>query len=123
MKINIVSIPVRDQERAKAFYLAIGFDLVTEQPMGPDRKWVQLAPKGGGVHITLVHWFDQMPPGSQQGLVVVVADIEAERDALLQKGVEVSAIDRTPWGAMAPFKDVDGNGWVLHEQTADETTA
>lgn len=119
MKINqiaIVSIPVSDQQRAKSFYQDIlGFELIAENRMGPDQLWIQLRPAGAQTSITLVTWFEKMPPGSVQGVVLDIDDVTACRDELIDKGVDVSPIDAQPYGKFATFADPDGNSWVLQE--------
>ena len=76
-RIQLLSIPVRDQEVAKAFYVdVLGFDLVRDNPMGPDQRWVEVAPRGAATSMTLVTWFETMPPGSLRGLVLETDDLE-----------------------------------------------
>ncbi|MBC7987180.1 MAG: VOC family protein [Sphingomonadaceae bacterium] len=118
MPITIVSIPVSDPQRSKAFYTDVmDFKLLRESPMGPEMSWIQLQPKDGGATITLVNWFDAMPPGGQQGLMLHVADIDAERERLLGLGVDVPPIEEQPWGRYVMVKDPDGNGWAVTTQT------
>ncbi len=115
-KIFIVSIPVSDQQAAKAFYeKVLDFKLVTEMPMGENQLWVQLAPSGGEPSITLVTWFPQMPPGSVQGLVLVTDDLTAFHATLKSRGLKIMPIEDAPWAKFATFSDPDGNGWVLQE--------
>ena len=77
--IDVVSLPVQDQERARDFYVGtLGFDLVRQNEMGPGQQWIQVAPPGGQTSITLVTWFDTMPAGSLQGLVLHTDDIDAQ---------------------------------------------
>lgn len=111
--ISIVSIPVKDQQAAKAFYIKIGFQLITEADMGNGGTWVQLGLPDQVTSITLVNWFKEMSPGSMQGLVLKSEDIEKEVADLKTKGVEVKPIDNTPWGRFASFSDPDGNGLTL----------
>ena len=114
--IAIVSVPVSDQAKAKAFYTeTLGFTVVRDNPMGPQQRWVQLEPSGGGAGITLVTWFDAMMPGGQQGLVLTPSDIEARRAELAGRGLEISEVQSQPWGKFATFRDLDGNGWVLQQ--------
>jgi len=76
---EIVSVPVSDQQRAKQFYRdVLGFELIREEPMGPGMSWIQLAPAGQGVTITLVTWFEKMKPGGLQGVMVNTDDIESD---------------------------------------------
>ena len=116
---EIVSIPVIDAQKAKAFYRDVmGFTLIREEPMGPDMTWIQLAPKGSPVTIALVTWFDDLKPGGQQGLMVNSDNIDADRDALIAKGVDVGPIGQQDWGRHAMFSDPDGNGWILRQALA-----
>src|SRR3954454_2814343 len=108
--IEIVSIPVTDQQASKNFYIKIGFEVKAEADMGNGSTWVQLGLPGAGTSITLVNWYKQMPAGSVQGLVLKTEDIEKEVADLRAKSVEVKAIDSTPWGRFASFSDPDGNG-------------
>lgn len=119
MEIAIVSVPVRDQSRATEFYVdKLGFRVVSDEPMGPDRRWVLLAPPGGGAAVTLVTWFPSMPPGSVKGTVYDVEDLAGLRDRLLAAGVAVGDVDRQPWGELAQLDDLDGNGIVLQQRRA-----
>jgi predicted enzyme related to lactoylglutathione lyase len=111
--IEIVSVPVTDQQRSKDFYTKVGFQLITEADMGNGSTWVQLGLPGGGASITLVNWYKQMSAGTMQGLVLKSEDIEKEVDDLKAKGVEIKSIDNTPWGRFASFSDPDGNGLTL----------
>jgi catechol 2,3-dioxygenase-like lactoylglutathione lyase family enzyme len=115
-KILIVSIPVSDQQAAKAFYeQVLDFKLVAEDLMGENQRWVQLAPSGGAPTITLVTWFSQMPAGSTQGLVLGTDDIIKFHATLKSRGLEISPIEEAPWSQYATFSDPDGNGWVLQQ--------
>lgn len=110
----MVSIPVADQDRSLAFYTDVmGFGLLRDDPMGPDSRWVQLQPTGGGASITLVNWFDAMPPGSQQGLMLGVPDVDAEHKRLDALGIAVTDIRSESWGRYTMLSDPDGNRWVL----------
>lgn len=113
--IAIVSIPVRDQTIARAFYTeTLGFTVVRDDPMGPERRWIQLAPaEGNSTSITLVTWFEQMPPGAVQGLVLQVDDLDDTRKALAERGLQTSPVIEQPYGRFSMFTDPDGNGWVL----------
>ena len=85
--------------------------------MSEKMHWIQLAPsKTCSTSITLVNWFEQMAPGSVQGLVIGTNNIEADYQELTQKGVKLSPIQDSPWGRSAMFQDLDGNGWVLQQE-------
>src|ERR1700754_5247570 len=96
--VQLLSLPVADQDRARQFYVdVLGFDLVRDNPMGPDMRWVQVAPKGGQTSITLVTWFPTMAPGSAKGLVVESDDLAGEVAGLQAKGVRIDGIQEQPW--------------------------
>jgi len=120
-KITVISIPVKDQQKAKEFYMdKLGFSLIIEAPMSETSKWVQLGLPGTETSITLVDWYKDMQPGGIDGLVVATDNIDEEVEQLQAKGVEMGKIDPTPWGKFCSFKDIDGNGWVLHEEPAHQ---
>ena len=70
-------IPVSDQAAAKGFYTdVLGFEVVRDNPMGPEQRWIQLRPPGADTSITLVTWLEAMPAGSVKGLVLSCDDID-----------------------------------------------
>jgi catechol 2,3-dioxygenase-like lactoylglutathione lyase family enzyme len=113
--IQLLSVPVADQDRAIRFYVdTLGFDLIADNAMSPAQRWVQVAPKGAATSITLVTWFENMPPGSVSGLVLETDDLDADVAALGQRGLTFDGdIQAAPWGRYVTFKDPDGNGLVL----------
>lgn len=123
--IQLFSIPVSDQTRAKAFYVdTLGWELVRDDAMGPDQRWVQVRPRGGDPSVTLVTWFESMPAGSLRGVVIETDDLEGDTATLQERGVRVdSAIEEAPWGRWVTFDDPDGNGFVLQAAPREETDA
>ena len=113
--IEIISIPVTDQARAKAFYLQLGFELLAEAPFEGGNQWIQLGFPGSSVSITLVTWFDNMPAGCINGLVIKTDDIAQDIEELAAKGISVGKVDQTPWGRFAAVIDPDGNRLSLHQ--------
>lgn len=112
--IQLLSVPVADQDRAKDFYVnMLGFELVSDTAMGPDQRWVQVRPKGSQSSITLVTWFDTMPPGSLKGLVIETDDLQGDVEALGARGVGVGDVQDAPWGKFVTIDDPDGNGLIL----------
>jgi catechol 2,3-dioxygenase-like lactoylglutathione lyase family enzyme len=113
--VQLLSLPVTDQDRARDFYVGtLGMDLVRDNPMGPSQRWVEVAPKGGQTSITLVTWFETMPPGSLKGLVLETDDLDGDVAALTGRGVAIEGgIQEQPWGRFVTFDDPDGNGIVL----------
>ncbi|GAB3274107.1 glyoxalase superfamily protein [Kineosporia babensis] len=113
--IELLSVPVTDQDRARDFYVnVLGFEVLRDNHMGPAQRWVQVAPKGAQTSITLVTWFDSMPAGSLTGLVLHVDDLDAQLAELAGQGVEpAEGIQSAPWGRFAVVADPDGNRLVL----------
>ncbi len=113
-EVSIVSIPVTDQQKAKEFYLHLGFVIMVEAPMGPGQTWVQMKLPDTQTSIALVTWFPDMPVGSLRGFVITVDNIDTEVEALTAKGIKVEPIDKTPWGRFAAIIDPDGNRVSIH---------
>ena len=114
-RVQIVSVPVSDQERAKDFYVdTLGFELRADNRWGEGMRWVEVAPAGSAASLSLVTWFPSMPPGSLQGVVVSTRDVHATYEQLVARGVHFdSPPEEQPGGILAVFRDLDGNGFVL----------
>ena len=121
MKLELVPVPVTDVDRAKAFYVdQVGFNADLDERFGESFRVVQLTPPGSACSICIGVGVVDTPPGSIQGLHLVVPNIRAARDELLARGVEVSEVqDMAPPGkptvSYAYFKDPDGNSWALQK--------
>ena len=116
MKLEVVHVPVSDVDRAKAFYTEqIGFNADHDHQVNDELRFVQLTPPGSACSIAIGTGLTQMKPGSIEGLMMVVGDVQAARDELMQRGTEVSEIDVQPWGSFVYFSDPDGNSWVLQQ--------
>jgi predicted enzyme related to lactoylglutathione lyase len=120
--VVVVSVPVSDQEWAKDFYVnKLGFDLKRDDASVPGMRWVQVGADGASTTLTLVTWFDSMPPGSLRGLVFASDDLETDYASLVARGVEFeSPPQQQPWGTEAVFHDPDGNQFVLQAARADQ---
>ncbi|GAA1650248.1 VOC family protein [Kribbella alba] len=115
-KLELVSVPVSDVDRAKAFYTEkIGFHADHDHQVTEDLRFVQLTPPGSACSIAIGTGMAQAEPGSVRGLQVVVGDVAAARAELVERGVEVSEIEEHPWGRFVYFDDPDGNGWALQQ--------
>ena len=118
-KIELVAIPVTDVDRAKAFYTEqVGFNADHDHQVSDELRFVQLTPPGSACSVVMGTGVTQMPPGSQKGVQVVVADVEAARRDLLEHGVQASDVDVQPWGSFVTFSDPDGNTWSLQQLPA-----
>ena len=138
LKLELVLIPVSDVDRAKDFYIEkAGFKLDVDHRAGDDFRVVQLTPPGSACSIAVGTGTTDAAPGSYRGTHLVVADIEAARAELLERGVEVSGIrhlesgewvpgpdpKRGDYESFADFRDPDGNTWVLQERGWSERGA
>jgi predicted enzyme related to lactoylglutathione lyase len=136
-KLEVVVIPVSDVDRAKNFYGRLGWRLDADVTIG-DVRLIQFTPSGSGCSIQFGTNLTSAPPGSAQGLYLVVTDIEATRQDFSARGIEVSdafhegalgdrfhtdrrvdgpATGRTSYSSFASFRDPDGNGWLFQEVT------
>ena len=131
MKLEVVTLPVADVDRAKSFYQSLGWRLDGDFVFSDDIRAVQLTPPHSGCSISFGKGLTKAEPGSAQRLELVVSDIEAARDDLISRGVEVSEVFHRDGGRLLPgpdperrsylsyasFSDPDGNGWLLQEVT------
>jgi catechol 2,3-dioxygenase-like lactoylglutathione lyase family enzyme len=140
MRLEIVIIPVSDVDRAKRFYSDLGWRLDIDHAARDDYRVIQFTPPGSECSIIFGKNVTAAAPGSMQGLHLIVSDIEAARQDLLHRGVEISAPfhdaggvfhhadgrgvatgpnpQRSSYASYASFSDPDGNVWVFQEVTA-----
>jgi predicted enzyme related to lactoylglutathione lyase len=115
-KLELVAVPVSDVDRAKAFYVdQAGFNADHDHRVSDEMRFVQLTPPGSACSIAIGQGIMDTEPGSVQGLQLVVSDIEAARDELTGRGLELGEIQDFPWGRFLFFSDPDGNGWAVQE--------
>jgi catechol 2,3-dioxygenase-like lactoylglutathione lyase family enzyme len=144
MKLEVVVIPVSDVDRAKEFYGRLGWRLDADFDNGKDFRVIQFTPPGSGCSVIFGKNVTAAAPGSAQGLYLIVSDIEAARDELLGRGVEITEVfhdaggvyagtdepylfgrlrvsgpdpDHRSYRSFASFRDPDGNGWLFQELT------
>jgi catechol 2,3-dioxygenase-like lactoylglutathione lyase family enzyme len=132
MALEVVTVPVSDVERAKRFYQSLGWRLDADLVLGDDARLVQMTPPHSPCSIHFgkgVPGISAMEPGSLQRVYLAVKDIDAAREDLLRRGVDVSEVEVQPkppglpdlpgrsYFAYASFSDPDGNGWLLQEVT------
>lgn len=131
--LEVVVVPVSDVDRAKSFYAEqLGFDVDHDTDLGPGGRIVQLTPPGSGCSIVIGHGaVPAMPPGSVQGLQLVVNDVRVARTHLQQRAVDVSPVmvfssdgqreataeDDLNNRGFCFFTDPDGNGWAVQQIT------
>ena len=114
-KLELVSIPVTDVDRAKAFYVEqAGFVADHDHVISDELRFVQLTPPGSACSITLGVGITDAPPGSAQ-VQLVVDDVEAARTELVGRGVAVGEVQEFPWGSFVFFDDPDGNHWAVQQ--------
>jgi catechol 2,3-dioxygenase-like lactoylglutathione lyase family enzyme len=115
-KLELVSIPVSDVDRAKAFYVdKVGFHADHDHVVSDDMRFVQLTPPGSHCSIAIGKGLTDAEPGSVQGVQLVVSDVEAAHAELSAAGVEVSDVQQFPWGGFVFFSDPDGNRWAVQQ--------
>ena len=120
-KLELVAVPVSDVDRAKSFYVdKVGFNADHDHRVSDEIRFVQLTPPGSACSIALGTGLVGTPPGSAQGLQLVVSDIDAARAELVERGVEVSEVQKFDWGSFVFFSDPDGNGWAVQQIPAGD---
>ncbi|HSS42547.1 MAG TPA: VOC family protein [Solirubrobacterales bacterium] len=137
MRLEVVVVPVSDVDRAKGFYGGLGWRLDADLVVEDGYRVVQLTPPGSGCSIIFGEGVTSAPPGSSEGLQLSVYDIDAAREELAGRGVEVSEVfhdatgifhhagsegraegpapEHADYGSFVAFSDPDGNGWLLQE--------
>jgi catechol 2,3-dioxygenase-like lactoylglutathione lyase family enzyme len=140
MKLEVVVVPVADVDRAKAFYKGLGWREDADFAPAPDYRVVQLTPPGSECSVIFGTGITSAAPGSAEGLLLAVSDIESARQDLADRGADIGEVfhpadgvfihaggaerapgpapDRSSYGSYASFSDADGNGWFLQEVTA-----
>ena len=144
MKLEIVVLPVSDIDRAKDFYARLGWRLDADYaaPTG-DFRVIQFTPPGSSCSVIFGKNVTAAAPGSAQGLYLIVSDIDAARNDLRSRGIEVGEVfhggtqyagpdepylfgrarvsgpdpSHASYRSFASFHDPDGNGWVFQEIT------
>src|SRR5580658_5166062 len=143
MKFEIVVLPVTDVERAKQFYLKLGWRLDADYDDGKDFRIIQFTPPGSACSVIFGKNLTPAAPGSAQGLYLIVSDIQAARKNLLDRGVQIGEVfhndgvyagtdepflfgrvrvngpdpEHRSYRSFASFRDPDGNGWLFQELT------
>lgn len=105
--VEIIMVPVKDRQKAKEFYLSLGFEVVTEAPDAHGDAWIQMGLPGSSTTISLSGF---------PGIIYETNDIEDKIEEYTSKGIEVGKVDETPWGKFAWLKDPDGNSLCLHQK-------
>jgi predicted enzyme related to lactoylglutathione lyase len=138
VRLEVIVLPVSDVDRAKNFYEKAGFRLDIDHVSDDSFRVVQFTPPGSACSIIIGQGVTSAPPGSVQGLVAVVTDIEAARADLVGRGIDVGEVyhdvgvihrsatqgrvagpdpERRSYASFADFSDPDGNSWTLQEIT------
>ncbi len=124
-RLEVIVVPVSDVDRAKHFYSEqVGFVVDVDRTMSDTFRVVQMTPPGSACSVTI--GMSTMPPGSMQGLQLVVSDIEVARAELVARGVDVSTIKHFDngvqadgpggdWNSFIFFSDPDGNSWAVQQ--------
>ena len=118
LRLELVSIPVADVDRAKTFYVdQVGFTVEQDVQVDEHHRFVELVPPGSPCSIAVTTGYIKSEPGSVQGLQLNVDDADEVHAVLRSRHVEVSDIEEYPWGRFCFFSDPDGNGWSVHGPT------
>lgn len=119
-RLELVNVPVSDVDRAIAFYTQAGFTLEHDHRLSDELRFVQLTPPGSPTSISIGTGLSEMAPGSLEGLQMVVADADAARAELVERGIECGEVQEFPWGRFVFFSDPDGNAWAVQQLVPQE---
>ena len=114
-KIELLFVPVTDVDRARDFYIDLGYVLDQDQRVDDGLRFVQLTPPGSACSIALGEGLTEMIPGTQNSIQVVVPNADDALAHLVSKGVAARGVDEQVWGRFVTFDDPDGNSWTLQE--------
>ena len=119
-QVVAVSVPVRDQEQAREFYVdTLGFELLVDNSWREGMRWIEVAPEASATSLMLVSWSDSLLPSLYRVVVITTDDIQAIYEELVAKGI---FFDLPPTelssGTQAMFRDPDGNALVLWEHSS-----
>ncbi|MFB7251533.1 VOC family protein [Microbacterium sp. NPDC056234] len=115
-KIELIFVPVSDVDRAKDFYVKIGFNPDHDHQVNDELRFVQMTPPGSACSIAFGTGIGgRLTPGQQDSIQVVVPDADAALAQLRDAGVEAKGVDEQAWGRFVTFDDPDGNSWTLQE--------
>lgn len=116
LRLELIAVPVSDADRAKAFYSErAGFAVDNDVTVREGLRFIQLTPPGSACSISIGEGLTEAEPGSLDALQLVVDDVEAAREELSARGLELSEIQDFPWGRFVFFSDPDGNGWAVQQ--------
>ena len=115
-RLQMVTIPVTDVDRAKTFYVdQAGFTVEQDVHVDEDHRFVELMPPGSPCSIALTAGYIDAEPGSIKGIQVNVDDADAAHQLLREREIDVSDVEAFPWGRFCFFSDPDGNTWSVQQ--------
>lgn len=115
-RIELIFVPVSDVDRAKEFYERIGFHADHDQVPFEGLRFVQMTPPGSACSIAFGYGLgNELEPGQQNTIQVVVPDADEALAHLRSVGVEANGVDDQAWGRFVTFDDPDGNTWTLQQ--------
>jgi catechol 2,3-dioxygenase-like lactoylglutathione lyase family enzyme len=114
-KLELVTVPVTDVDRAKAFYVErAGFVADVDHAVTDELRFVQLTPPGSACSIAIGTGLTESAPGSAT-LQLVVDDVHAAREELRSRGLDPGDVQTFDWGSFVFFADPDGNRWAVQQ--------
>lgn len=115
-RLEMVTVPVSDVDRAKSFYVdRLGFTVAQDLQIDEDHRFVELVPTRSTCTIALTTGYVDSQPGSLRGAQFNVDDAYAAQTLLVSRGVQGSGVQEYPWGRFCFISDPDGNEWSVHE--------
>lgn len=115
MRIELIILPVTDVDRAKDFYVSLGWNVDHDQSPSDDIRFVQITPPGSAASIAFGRGITDAEPGSVRGTQLVVDDADAALAHVRGAGIEAIGVEEMSWGRFVFFHDPDGNAFILQQ--------
>ncbi len=115
MRIELITVPVSDPDRARAFYEQVGWNVDHDHEVNPELRFIQVTPPGSACSIAFGKGLTEERPGSMKAIQLVIADADAALADLRERGVEADGVQDLAWGRFVSFADPDGNTFTLQQ--------
>ena len=115
MRIELITVPVSDADRARDFYAKVGWNIDHDHQVNDELRFIQVTPPGSACSIAFGPGLSDQQPGTMNAIQLVIADADAALAELTERGIEAEGVQDLSWGRFVSFSDPDGNTYSLQE--------
>ena len=115
MKIELITVPVSDADRARDFYAKVGWNIDHDHQVNDALRFIQVTPPGSACSIAFGPGLTEQQPGTMKAIQLVIDDADAALAELTERGIEAEGVQDLSWGRFVSFSDPDGNTYSLQE--------